>query len=367
MLAAAGKDLKKTQDALDRLETSAGYALPQVAVKLRVDLKKKTATGHNVFAIVRADAPDRTDEAVVVGAHYDHLGYGDENSLAPKPGAIHPGADDNASGTVGVLELARYFSARRPQLRRDLIFVCFSGEELGDLGSGAFCRRPPIALSRVVAMVNMDMIGRLREQRLAVQGAGSAVLWPRLVEKYAVSTPLEVTLGDDPYLPTDSMTFYEKDIPTLNFFTGSHADYHRPSDTPDKINAAGETEVLELVRRIVEDLATRRDPPHWIKAAGESAERPGREMLRAYLGTIPDYTENSGRGVKLSSVRAGSPAEKGGLRAGDVVVNFAGRQIANIYDYTYALEAAKIGTPVEIVVSRGGKPVTLTVVPAQRR
>ena len=367
ILAAAGKDLKQTQDALDKLETRAGFAVPGVTVKLRVDLKKQTATGHNIFAVVRAGARDRTGETIVVSAHYDHLGHGDENSLAPKLGEIHPGADDNASGTAGVLELARYFNQRRSRLRRDLIFACFSGEELGLLGSAAFVKNPPVKLPGVVAVINMDMIGRLREQRLAIQGTGSAALWPRLIEQYAVSMPLRVSLHDDPYLPTDSTSFYQKDIPTLNFFTGSHADYHRPSDTAGKINVAGEAEVLEMERRIVEYLATRSEPPHWVKVAGTSAQGPGREGLRAYLGTIPDYTESSQPGVKLNGVRPGSPAEKAGLKAGDVIVNLAHKRIANVYDYTYALEEVKIGAPIEIVVVRAGEPVTLTVVPEQRK
>ncbi len=366
ILGAAGKDLKTTQDSFDKLETRSGFVLPGVTVKARVDLKKKTATGRNIFAVVRAGARDRIDEAIVIGAHYDHLGHGDENSLAPKPGEIHPGADDNASGTAGVIELARYFNQRRSTLRRDLIFTCFSGEELGILGSAAFVRNPPVKLSSIVAMVNMDMIGRLREQRLMVQGTGSSALWPRLVEQYAVSTPLHVTLTEDPYLPTDSTSFYQKGIPTLSFFTGSHSDYHRPSDTADKINAGGEAEVLDLVRRIVEDLATRREPPLWAKVTERATEGP-REGLRAYLGTIPDYSESNRRGVKLSGVRPGSPAEKAGLRAGDVIVKLGAKQIANIYDYTYALEGVKIGAPLEIVAMRDEKPVTLTIVPEQRK
>ncbi len=176
-----------------------------------------------------------------------------------------------------------------------------------------------------------------------------------------------MSLHDDPYLPTDSASFYQKDIPTLNFFTGSHADYHRPSDTADKINAAGEAEVLEMERRIVEDLATRGEPPHWLKVMGTSGQGPGREGLRAYLGTIPDYTESGQPGVKLTGVRPGSPAEKAGLKAGDVIVNFASKRIANIYDYAYALEGVKIGASLEIVVVRNGKPVTPTVVPEQRK
>jgi Tol biopolymer transport system component len=367
MFAAAGKDLKKTQDALDKLETQGGFAMTGVRVKLRVELKKQTATGHNVFAIVHAGAKSRTNETVVVGAHYDHLGYGGENSLGAGFEEIHPGADDNASGTAGVLELARHFGKRAKSLRRDVLFACFSGEELGVLGSSAFCKKPPVPMSNVVAMVNMDMIGRLTEQRLAVQGAGSATVWPRLFERFAAGLPLCVTLSNDPYLPTDSSTFYQAGVPALNFFTGSHRDYHRPTDTAEKINAAGEADVLELVRRVVENLAMRADRPRFEKVAERSPSGVGRGTLRAYLGTIPDYADNDRPGVKLSSTRSGSPADKGGLRAGDVIVKFGGKQIRNIYDYTYALDAAKIGQSVEIVVRRDGQEVTLKVTPEQRQ
>ncbi|OHE82415.1 MAG: hypothetical protein A2107_12250 [Verrucomicrobia bacterium GWF2_62_7] len=367
MFAAAGKDLKATQDALDKLETQGGFAMTGVRVKLRVELRKQTATGHNVFASVRAGARDRTNETVVVGAHYDHLGYGGENSLGAGFEEIHPGADDNASGTAGVLELARYFGKRAKSLRRDVLFACFSGEELGVLGSSAFCKKPPVPMSNIVAMINMDMVGRLTERRLAVQGVGSAAIWPRLFERFAAGLPLCVTLSSDPYLPTDSSTFYQGGVPALNFFTGSHRDYHRPTDTADKINAGGEADVLELVRRVVEDLATRPDRPRFEKVAERSPMGVGRDRLRAYLGTIPDYSEGDRPGVKLSGTRPGSPAEKGGLRPGDVIVKFGGKQIRNIYDYTYALDSAKIGQPVEIVVQRDGKDVTLKVTPEQRK
>lgn len=367
IFAAAGKDLKATQDALDKLETQGGFAMTGVRVKMRVELRKQTATGRNIFAWVHAASGDRFNETVVVGAHYDHLGYGGENSLGAGFDVIHPGADDNASGTVGVLELARYFAKRAKSLRRDVLFVCFSGEELGDLGSSAFCKKPPVPMSNIVAMVNMDMIGRLTEQRLAVQGAGSSAVWPRMFERFAAGLPLCVTLNNDPYLPTDSSLFYQAGVPALNFFTGSHRDYHRPTDTADKINITGEADVLELVRRVVEDLATRPDRPRFEKVVERSSMGVGRERLRAYLGTIPDYSEGDRPGVKLSGTRPGSPADKGGLRSGDVIVKFGGKQIRNIYDYTYALDGVKIGQPVEIVVQRDGSVVTLKVTPEQRQ
>ena len=367
LFAAAGKDLKTAQNALDKLETQGGFALTGVRVKMRVDLKKQTATGHNVLAWLRAGAADRLQGTVVVGAHYDHLGYGGEGSLGSGFEEIHPGADDNASGTAGVMELARYFGSRAKSLRRDLLFACFSGEELGVLGSSAFCKNPPVPMSNIVAMVNMDMIGRLTERRLAVQGVGSSDVWRRMIERFAAGLPLCVTLSNDPYLPTDSSSFYQAGVPAVNFFTGTHPDYHRPSDTADKINAPGEAAVLDLVRRVVEGLATQPDRPRFEKVSERSSMGIGRETLRAYLGTIPDYSEGDRIGVKLSGTRPGSPAEKGGLRAGDVIVKFGGRQIRNIYDYTYALDGARIGQPVEIVVQRDGKEVTLTVTPQQRQ
>jgi Zn-dependent M28 family amino/carboxypeptidase len=308
----------------------------------------------------------------MVGAHYDHLGHGGGSSLgrSGEENKIHPGADDNGSGTAWMMELAASLAKERGEhpekFRRGLIFAAWSGEEIGIIGSAAFCEKPPVPLNKIVAYVNADMVGRLRENKLTMQGVGSSHAWRKLIEKRNVAAGFNLTLQDDPYLPTDVTSFYTKNVPVLNFFTGAHEDYHRPTDTAEKINYEGLERIAKLSRQIVLDLVQTAERPDLAKVERTSAEAGGRETLRAYLGTIPDYTTDV-KGVKLSGVRGASPAEKAGLKGGDVIVEFAGQKIANIYDYTYALDAVKIGVPVKVAIERDGKQMTLTVTPEARK
>ena len=332
-------------------------------------LKKNDA---NVIAYIPPSPKSSGDEYVLVGAHYDHLGHGGSSSL-DRPGEenkIHPGADDNASGVAWVMEQAASLARERVEhpekFRRGIIFACWSGEEIGLIGSAAFCEHPPVPLGKVVAYVNADMVGRMRDNKLTVQGAGSSHAWRRLIEKRNVAAGFNLTLQDDPYLPTDVTSFYTKNVPVLNFFTGGHEDYHRPTDTADKLNYKDLARVTKFTRDVVLDLAQSAERPDLAKVERSASGSGGRETLRTYLGTIPDYTTEV-KGVKLSGVRGGSPAEKAGLRGGDVIVEFAAQKIANIYDYTYALDAAKIGKPVRMVVERDGKRVPITVTPEARK
>jgi len=307
-----------------------------------------------------------------VGAHYDHLGRGEARSLerAGEEGQIHNGADDNASGTAVVLELARAFASERRRNpnpgKRGLIFAFWSGEEIGLIGSSHFAEHPPVELSNLVAYVNFDMVGRLSENKLNLQGVGSSSQWRKLIEKRNVAAGFNVALQDDPYLPTDVTAFYPKGVPVLHFFTGSHEDYHRPTDKADKINYEGMERIAKFAGTIISELLASAERPDYLKVAQSSAAGGVREQLRVYLGTIPDYTIEV-EGVKLSGVRGGAPAEKAGLRGGDIIVEFGGQQIKNIYDYTYALDAVKIGKPVEVVVVRDGKRVKTTVTPEARK
>jgi hypothetical protein len=236
---------------------------------------------------------------------------------------------------------------------------------MGLLGSNAFTEKPPIDLGKIVAYINADMVGRLRDNKLLVQAVGSSKSWPRLLEKRNVAAGFALSIQEDPYLPTDVTSFYPKRIPVLNFFTGGHDDYHRPTDTADKVDIAGLARITNFVKGIVWDVA--QSPARVEFSRVERKEQGGsRDSLRAYIGSIPDYATEV-KGVKLSGVRAGSPAEKGGLQGADVIVEFAGQKIANIYDYTYALDAVKIGNPVKVTVERGGKRVELTVTPEARK
>jgi Zn-dependent M28 family amino/carboxypeptidase len=334
---------------------------------------------------------------VVVGAHYDHLGHGESGAMkrAGEEEQIHHGADDNASGTAAVLALARELavvgrgvptaprsnrsdaaeladaSPRRagdsaPYLGRGLIFAFWSGEEMGLIGSSHFVEHPPVALTNIIACFNFDMVGRLRDNKLMLQGLGSSTAWRRMIEKRNVAAGFNLTLQDDPYLPTDVTAFYPRGIPVLNFFTGSHDDYHRPTDTAEKINYEGLERIVKLARGLLADTLAATQRLDYVKVASSNQGGGSRDNLRAYLGTIPDYATEVA-GVKISGTRGGSPAEKAGLKGGDVIVEFAGQKIANIYDYTYALDAVKIGVPIQIVVLRGGERVTVQATPEARK
>jgi Tol biopolymer transport system component len=374
LLSPSGKTLKELQAALDSENPHAktAFVLPKVKATLACGVEHLKKSDSNVVAYLPPSQKSSGDEYVVVGAHYDHLGHGGSSSLdrAGEENKIHPGADDNASGVAWVMELAASLAGERAEhpekFRRGVIFACWSGEEIGLIGSAAFCEHPPIPLDKVVAYVNADMIGRMRDDKLTLQGAGSSHAWRRLIEKRNVAAGFNLALQDDPYLPTDVTSFYTKNVPVLNFFTGAHEDYHRPTDTADKLNYKDLERVTTFARDIVLDLAQSSSRPDLAKVEISSQMGGGREMLRTYLGTIPDYTTEV-KGVKLSGVRGGSPAERAGLRGGDIIVEFAGQKVTNIYDYTYALDAAKIGQPTRMVLERDGRRVTLEVTPEARK
>jgi Tol biopolymer transport system component len=372
LLGPGAKSLKELQTALDQENPHAetGFVLPKVKVQLACGIEHLKKKDADIVAYLPPAAG--SDEYVLVGAHYDHLGRGGTSSLerAGEENKIHPGADDNASGTAWMMELAAALAKERAEhpekFRRGVIFAAWSGEEIGIIGSAAFAEHPPVPLEKIVAYVNADMVGRLRENKLTVQGVGSSHAWRKLIEKRNVAAGFSVTLQDDPYLPTDVTSFYPKNIPVLNFFTGAHEDYHRPTDTAEKINYEGLERIAKFSQQIVMEVVQTAERPDLAKVERSAQEAGGRETLRAYLGTIPDYTTDV-KGVKLSGVRGASPAEKAGLKGGDVIVEFAGQKIANIYDYTYALDAVKIGQPVQVVIERDGKRVTLTVTPEARK
>ncbi|MEW6159781.1 MAG: M28 family peptidase [Verrucomicrobiota bacterium] len=373
LFAAAGKDLKTVQSNLDTENPHAegGFALKGVRLKLSTAVEHIRKSDRNVLAYLPAARGDRVAEHLLVGAHYDHLGYGETGAMkhSGEETAIHNGADDNASGVAAVLELAAALAAEQKRnssaFQRAIVFAFWSGEELGLIGSSHYVEHPVWPLSNLVACLNFDMVGRLQENKLNLQGTASSTLWRRLAEKRNVAAGFNLVLQDDPYLPTDVTAFYPKQIPVLNFFTGSHADYHRPTDDADRIQYEGLERIARFAQGILLDLTSAPARPDYVKV-DQSTKGGSRDSLRAYLGTIPDYTTET-KGVKLSGVRGGSPAEKSGIKAGDVIIEFAGQKIANIYDYTYALDAARIGQPVEIAILRDGNRVVVTVTPEARK
>jgi hypothetical protein len=374
LFAGTGRDLGETQDALDleNPHVEGAYALEGVTVRLEAAVIKEKDEGRNVIAHVRPAGVGDDPDYILVGAHYDHIGYGEIGSLARKgeEGQIHNGADDNASGTSVVMEIAAAVAeevrAEPEAYRHGYIFAAWSGEEMGIIGSNYFANNPPVPIDRIAAYYNFDMVGRLRDNTLMVQGTGSSPAWTKLVEKKNVVAGFNLKVQEDPYLPTDVTAFYPKEVPVVSFFTGSHEEYNRPVDDTETLDYEGMERIAKFAKMMILEMGRSEEPPGYVKVA-RSKQKSMRGTLRAYLGTIPDYSGDSESGVLLSGVRADGPADKGGLQGGDLIIRFAGQTIKNIYDYTYALGAVKIGEPVEVVVLRGGNEVTLTVIPEARQ
>ena len=377
-------------------------------VTLSVDIIRREVVASNVVGILDGSDPTLKNEVIVIGAHYDHLGRGGEGSLAPREGEIHHGADDNASGVAGVLELARLFASQKLRPRRTIVFMAFSGEEEGLLGSNYYVNHPILPLANTIAMINMDMIGRMKDNKLIVGGVGTASDWRQVIaaanatERIIVgATPrsprdmprpsgaalggevplgagingrpvvslafeksFDLTLNEDGFGPSDHSSFYAKQVPVLFYWTGTHEDYHKPSDTADKINYADEARILNHVSRVVYEIDINDKRPAYTVAKSEST---GRAMgFRVYLGTIPNYAD-SNDGLLLDGVRDDSPAAKAGIKAGDKIVKLAGRDVHNVYDYTYALGEMKAGQEYEVELLRGGERLKLKITPAARK
>ena len=328
-------------------------------VRLVTDVMRVDVPAHNVVGVIEGSDPVLKNEAIVIGAHYDHLGRGGEGSLAPRSGEIHHGADDNASGTAGVLELARIFSAQRSKLKRTLVFIAFSGEEEGLLGSNYYVNHPLVPLDKTIAMINMDMIGRMKDNKLVIGGVGTAKEWRQLIGS---GDTLALTLNEDGYGPSDHSSFYLKQVPVLFFWTGTHNDYHKPSDTFDKINYNDEARILEMVARIVRDIDAADQRLTYTTA---KADPPRTGGFRVYLGTIPNYAD-SNDGLLIDGVRDDSPAAKAGLKAGDKIVKIGNRDVKNVYDYTYALGEMKAGQEYVVELMRSGEKLTLKITPQAR-
>ncbi|HEX3252928.1 MAG TPA: M20/M25/M40 family metallo-hydrolase [Pyrinomonadaceae bacterium] len=329
-------------------------------VTLTTDVVRAEVPAYNVVGVLDGSDPVLKNENIIIGAHYDHLGRGGEGSLAPQSGEIHHGADDNASGTAGLIELARLFSAQQPKLKRTLIFIAFGGEEEGLLGSNYYVNHPLAPLTNTVGMINMDMIGRMKDRKLIIGGVGTAKEWRGLLEP---EKSFELTLNEDGVGPSDHSSFYLKQVPVLFFWTGTHNDYHKPSDTWDKINYNDEAKILSLVARLVRDIDGADKRLTYTTAKSDSTPRAG--GFRVYLGTIPNYAD-SNEGMLLDGVRDDSPAAKAGLKAGDRIVKIGNRDVKNVYDYTYALGEMKAGQEYVFEVMRGSEKLILKVTPIKR-
>ena len=369
LFAGAPKTLQAIQQELDSGNPhTAGFPLDKT-LSLKTSLVRETQTGRNVVAYVPATSPTAgvAKPWIAIGAHYDHLGLGrNGNSLAGKDetGKPHLGADDNASGSAAVLAIAAALG-KQPVRRRNLIVALWSAEEIGLVGSAAFVNAPPVPVNQLAAYLNFDMVGRMQDNKLAVQATGTSPIWASVLERANVAAGFDLTLQEDPYQPTDVATFNQASVPSLNFTTGAHVDYHKPSDTADKINYEDLDRIASLASTVVRRLMDMDDAPQFAKVE-QSSQTAGRTGVRVFTGTVPDYTSNA-KGLLLGGVVGGGPAEKAGLQKGDVIVEIAGQTIANIYDYTYALELLKIDQPVKVVYMRGSEKRETTLRPGARR
>lgn len=363
-LQAAGKSLSGAQDQINHLAKPQSFALPDTLhVALEVDIETTRATVNNVLAYL----PGKTDEYVIVGAHYDHLGYGNYDSLAPALiGQIHPGADDNASGTAGVLELARMFAPLKGQLQRGILFASFAGEELGLLGSAHWVQSPTLPLDKAVAMLNLDMIGRIKDDKVYIGGVGTGSTLKSWVEQADANAGFKIEYSPGGYSASDHTSFVTKRIPVVFFFSGLHSDYHKPSDTWDKINAASAAKLVDVVGKTALELASAPDRPAFVAVVEDKPLAGAGGGYGPYFGSIPDFGQVE-NGVKFSDVKPGSPAQKAGLKAGDILVQFGDKPIQNLYDFTDALRRSKVGDVVEVTVLRDGRPVKASVQLEQRK
>lgn len=319
------------------------------------------AVGKNVIGVLPGRDPALRNEIVVVGAHYDHLGPGNFGALDPdSAGRIHNGADDNASGASALIHIARKLASAPPA--RTVVFLAFSGEEEGLLGSDYYVKNPVFSLARTYAMVNMDMVGRLRDNRLLVYGTATAREFPALLDSLNTLARFDLRGSGDGWGRSDQSSFYGAGKPVLHLFTDLHEDYHRTTDDWEKINADGLAQVADFTTEIVRALADRRAPLTFVNVpppqAATGAPAPG---YGAYLGTVPDMSENPG-GVRLTGVRAGSPAEKAGLRGNDIIIRLGETVVSDLQALTSALRQHKPGDVVELRFLRDGAEQRVSVI-----
>lgn len=367
-LTSVGSSLRELQSAINDDDSPQSFPFDEnLQAEIAVEVVRKQAAVSNVVGYW----PGETEEFVVIGAHYDHLGLGDDSSLAPDAvGEVHHGADDNASGTAGVIALARAIAAQGIG-RRGTLFIAFAGEEVGLLGSQHWVENPTRSLANAVAMLNMDMIGRIDQSKIYVGGTGTAALFSELVEDATDEASFEVSLSQSGYGASDHTSFTAKGVPVLFFFSGLHADYHKPSDTWDKINAEAAVEVLDVVSEIANELRDREGRPEFVREqaanphAGGTPSGGGGGGYGPYFGSIPDFAEVP-NGVRFADIRPESPAAKGGLLPGDIMTGFDGKPIENLYDFTYALRDSRVGQTVDVVVLRDDVEITLPVTLGER-
>lgn len=369
--------LRELQEKLDGGATASGV-LGHVLCKGKVEFVQRSSNTHNVAGLIRGKGP-HANECVVIGAHYDHLGVRQPMMRRFKDGKIvkdaarpeiHNGADDNASGTSALIELARYF-AKQKALPRSMLFIAFTGEESGLHGSKHYIDHPLWPVADTIAMLNMDMIGRLdsSSKKLTIFGTGTSPVFESLVQDASSRHDLVPSTTPDPGGRSDHAVFVRKDVPAMHFYSGAHPDYHKPTDTADKINAGGGARITAMVRDVAESLVRRNERPQFVevkpkKPKGDPDAMPS---YRVVMGIAPGYVEDGEPGMPVDAVNPNGPADLGGMKKGDRIVSIGDKEVVNIYDYMAATRGNKPGDTVKVVVVRGDERVTLQVTLAAAR
>ena len=357
------KSFAEVQKQIDASKKPASFLFAKSKVSLSTEVKEIMKKGRNVAGILEGSDPVLKNEYIVIGGHYDHLGIDQlkESSMdKSKEKQIHNGADDNASGTTGVLEVAEKLASMQGLLKRSIIFAAFSGEELGILGSTYITNNFPVDIKNVVAMLNMDMIGRLNDENsLTIIGTGTSSMWKELLNQKN-TYGFKLGMSDGGSGGSDHQAFSNKNVPVLFFFTGTHSDYHKPSDDPEKINFEGEAKVANYVFDIALAVDKLDKRPEYVKVEEPAARPGGGGKTRVTVGTVPEFGYN-GNGYKLSGTTDGSPAAKAGMKAGDIIIKFGPKTVGNIYDFMYAVQDYKAGDKVDIIALRDGKEMTFNV------
>jgi len=360
--AAIDTDLSALEAQIDKGPAPQSRELPGWKLTGEITVDRRETEVKNVVAVLEGEGPN-ADETVIVGAHYDHLGFGGDGSLAPQKDKreIHNGADDNGSGTVALLEVARVMAAQPKKPGRRVVFIAFTGEERGLIGSARYCKEPLFPLDKTVAMLNMDMVGRLEEEKLIVQGADTAKEFQPILDglNEKLGYGFKIASKSGGFGPSDHASFYSKQIPVMHFFTGLHKDYHRPSDDVDKLNIPGIRRIAEMVAEMALQVA---DAPARTTYVESKSEEPaaGSGGDRPYFGSIPDFGGDA-TGYAISGVSKDSPADKGGLKGGDVIVKFGDSRIGSLEDFDSALRKYKQGDKVKVVVQRGKEKEEVTL------
>jgi len=360
ILSPSGHDIIQLEESLRNEENPGPKTL--AVVKASLKLQKDYATTSNIFAMVPGTG--ESGEWIVTGAHHDHLGMGGEGSSSRKPDtiAVHNGADDNASGVAAVLELAEYFASELYSPKRNLLFISFGAEEKGLLGSRYFVENPPFPVEDMLAMINLDMIGRMKaDSSLEIGGLGTTDQSRDIIEEVNAAYGLNLKLSDEGFGPSDHSSFYSKDVPVFFLSTGPHSDYHTPFDDADSLNMEGMLLATRFVRDLIVSLDTLSHRPEFRETRRES-QQTRRYRGRVTMGIMPDVSGSDSKGLKILGVSSGKPAEKAGLKEGDIIISIDGKTIENIYDYMYLLNDFEPGQKVEVVLLRNDEKIRLNVI-----